>query len=192
MDPASPHFKRDIADSVFYYAARAAQNERVKICIATPEMRTAGWKYVHQQQLVLDGTFGVCTSRLLLWIAMGVDEAHHGIPVAMFLFSAPSGNRATHAGYDTEILAELLGEWKKWMGCSPDEAKRPFEPFVAMTDTDTKERGALLRIWPDIILLLCKFHVRQCWKNKRSTLFNKQVTHWKSYLESRAQNLEEL
>ncbi|EIW63778.1 uncharacterized protein TRAVEDRAFT_97696, partial [Trametes versicolor FP-101664 SS1] len=191
LDPTSPHYKRDIADSIFHYAARAENEERFKVCIATPEMRTAAWKYCHQKQLVLDGTFGVCTSKLLLWIAMGVDEAHHGVPVAMFLFSAPSGNRATHAGYDTEILTEILGSWRDWMGKSPDEANIPFEPFVAMTDTDQKERGALLNLWPNIILLLCKFHVRQCWKNKRNSLYNKQAPHWRSYLESRAQTLEE-
>ncbi|KAL7278680.1 hypothetical protein ACG7TL_007682 [Trametes sanguinea] len=147
LDPGSPYYKPKIAESIFYYAARAEKEERFKVCIATPEMRDAAWKYCHGQQLVLDGTFGVCTSRLLLWIAMGVDEARHGIPVAMFLFSAPTGNRATHAGYDTEILTELLTKWKTWMGTSrtagprhsPSEPASSFEPFVGMTDTDTKD-----------------------------------------------------
>ncbi|KAI0358662.1 hypothetical protein OH77DRAFT_1375718, partial [Trametes cingulata] len=188
LDPSSPHYKHEIATSVFHYAARAEQNDRFKVCIATPEMREAAWKYCHHKQLVLDGTFGVCTSRLLLWIAMGVDEARHGVPVAMFLFSAPSGSRATHAGYNSEILTELLGKWRDWMG---SRAGEPFEPFAAMTDTDTKERTALLRIWPAIVLLLCKFHVRQCWTNKRNLLFNKQPAFWRAYLESRTRSLEE-
>lgn len=188
LDSGSPHYKPDIAKSVFHYAARADKDERLKVCIATPEMRDAGWKYCDQKQLILDGTFGVCTSRLLLWIAMGVDNVGHGIPVAMFLFSAPSGNRATHAGYDTAILTELLTEWKTWMGTRIDHE---FTPCVGMTDTDTKERAALLKVWPDIILLLCKFHVRQCWTNKRNTLFNKLSAFWRSYVEGRARTLEE-
>lgn len=105
-----------MADSISHYAARVEQNERFSVCIAPPEMREAAWKYCHHQQLIVDGTFGVCTSRLLVWIAMGVDESNRGIPVAMFLFSAPSGTRATHAGYDTKILTELLTHWRVWMG----------------------------------------------------------------------------
>jgi len=34
-----------------------------------------------------------------------------------------------------------------------------------MTDTDVKERGPLSRVWPGISLLLCYFHLSQCWKN---------------------------
>jgi hypothetical protein len=71
---------------------------------------------------------------------MGVDDDGHGIPVAMFLFSAPTRTKATHAGYDTNILAKLLEKWKMSFG-QKDGAT--FEPCVAMTDTDTKERGAL-------------------------------------------------
>lgn len=189
LDPSSPHYKPEVATSIFHYAARVEESEeRLKVCIATPEMREAAWKYCHGKQLILDGTFGVCTSRLLLWIAMGVDEAGHGIPVALFLFSAPTGTRATHAGYDTNIITELLTEWKTWMGTREDGG---FAPCVGMTDSDTKERAALLRVWPDIILLLCKFHLRQCWTNKRNSLFSKLPPFWRSYVEGRARTLEE-
>ncbi|CAG8817506.1 3764_t:CDS:1, partial [Gigaspora rosea] len=41
-----------------------------------------------------------------------------------------------------------------------------FSPHVAMTDTDIKERKPLLKLWPEIILLLCYFHISQCWKNE--------------------------
>ena len=94
-------------------------------------------------QLVLDGTFGLCTSRLLVWIALGVDNGGRGVPVATTLFFSPTGSRFTHVGYDTTILTELLGEWKKWLGSRGGE---PFTPHVAITDTDFKARGALLRV----------------------------------------------
>ncbi|KAI0645944.1 hypothetical protein C8Q79DRAFT_927035 [Trametes meyenii] len=142
LDQSSPHYKCEVADAVFHYAPRAERDECFMVCIATPEMCDAAWKYCHHKQLVLDGTFGVCTSRLLLWIAMGIDKAGHGIPMAMFLFLAPSGTRATHAGYNTDILATLLGKWRDWMGSRPGDGI--FEPFVGMTDTDTKEQAALL------------------------------------------------
>ena len=67
-------------------------------------MDAAAWEYGHHSQVMLDGTFGVCTTRLLLFIAMAVDEQGKGVPIAFFLFSAPTGNRATHAGYNTAIL----------------------------------------------------------------------------------------
>ena len=80
----------------------------------------------------------------------------------------PTGSQATHAGYDTDILIELLGEWVLALGKGCGNVS--FCPKVAITDTDVKEHGALLRIWPSVYLLLCKFHVRNSWSNKRKTL----------------------
>ncbi|KAI0695371.1 hypothetical protein BC835DRAFT_1414886 [Cytidiella melzeri] len=188
LNPDSTHFKPDLHKSVFQYSARASEGERLKISISTPEMKDAAWAFCHKKQLVLDGTFGLCTSRLLVWIALGVDESGHGLPVAMFLFSAPSGNRATHAGYDTNILAELLSGWKSWLGERHGER---FTPYAAITDTDFKERGALLRVWSDLILLLCKFHIRQCWTNKRKSSLPRSESHWRIYANSRLLTLEE-
>lgn len=45
-----------------------------------------------------------------------------------------------------------------------------FHSPVSITDTDLKERNALLEVFPKIWLLLCKFHLRQAWKNHRSQL----------------------
>ncbi|CAG8550387.1 34428_t:CDS:2, partial [Racocetra persica] len=42
-----------------------------------------------------------------------------------------------------------------------------------MTDIDIKERKLLAKIWPEIILLLCFFHISQCCKNE----INKQLGH---------------
>jgi hypothetical protein len=62
-----------------------------------------------------------------------------------------------------------------------------------MTDMDTKERGALTRVWPRIKLLLCKFHIRQCWTNKRESLLGKKETDFfKIQVEKRLRTLEEL
>lgn len=189
LNPQSPNYKSSIAEVVFYYAARTDTNDRLKVCISTPEMRNAAWTYCHKKQIVIDGTFGLCTSRLLLWIALGVDESGAGVPVAMFLFSAPTGTRATHAGYDTTILTELLSSWKAWLGTCNNE---PFQPFVAITDTDAKERGALILIWEDIILILCRFHVRQCWTNRRKQVLSKgEANIWKTITKSQLSSLEE-
>lgn len=191
MNPESPHFCPEIHDSVFHYSARCEQGDRLKVCISTPAMDEAAWKYGHQNQIILDGTFGVCSSRMLLFIAMGIDEDGHGVPLALFLFSAPTGSRATHAGYNQEILQELLSSWKVHLSRGHSCI---FTPYVCITDTDTKERGALIGVWPNIWLLLCKFHLRQCWTNKRKTLKLvpgvEDSDFWKDYAHGQFLSLE--
>ena len=193
LDPASPTFKPSLCQAIFYYRTRLCKEDRLKVYISTLEMDKAVWRYVHHNQLIIDGTFGVCSSRLLLFIAMGIDDSGKGLPVTLFLFSAPTGNQATHAGYNKAILRELLEEWKTHLSKGH---QTQFTPYVAITDTDTKERGALLDVWTDIWLLLCKFHVRQCWTNKRKTLkltSSKSLGEkdfWKHHIHSRLQNME--
>jgi hypothetical protein len=147
-------------------------------------MKNAAWKHVHQGQVILDGTFGVCSSQLLLFIALGVDGDGNGVPITLFLFSAPTGNRAMHAGYNTAILQKLLYQWKTHLGQRDGQG---FTPFVAITDTDTKECGALLNVWPEIILLLCKFHLRQCWTNHRKKALQE---FWKNHVREQLRGLE--
>ncbi|EPQ51420.1 hypothetical protein GLOTRDRAFT_96192 [Gloeophyllum trabeum ATCC 11539] len=157
MDPTSPNFRNDIQESVFYYSKHADAGEQLKVCICTEDMEKSAWQYVHQSTILLDGTFGICTSRLLLFVVMGVDARRKGIPLALFLFSAPTGSRATHAGYSTSILAELLQHWRDSLSGRKGVA---FCPYVAITNTDIKGHRALLLVWPEIWLLLCKFHLR--------------------------------
>lgn len=163
LNPHSPNFRSEISEAVFHYSKRAERGDRFEVCISTPEMCEAAHKYAHHSQMVLDGTFGVCSSRLLLFIALAIDDDRKGLPIAFFLFSASTGAKATHASYNTAILTKLLAAWKA------DIVRRygAFEPRSCITDTDTKERGALLNVWASIILLLCKFHLRQCWTNNR-------------------------
>ena len=193
LNPKHSDYKPALYQAVFYYCSRSARNERLKVCISTKEMDMSAWKYGHKSQIILDGTFGVCSTRLLLFIIMGVNEKGRGVPLAMLLFSAPTGNRATHAGYNTDILAELIGEWKSHLGQQNND---PFCPFAAITDTDTKERLALVRLWPPIILLLCQFHVRQCWTNKRKKLFQSAKNEdpgkgfWREHILNRFHSLE--
>ncbi|KAI0045269.1 hypothetical protein FA95DRAFT_1607832 [Auriscalpium vulgare] len=183
LDPQSSGYRADFRRSVYQYVPRTATNDRFKLCICTPEMEQAAWTYVHGGQLILDGTFGLCSSRILVWIAMGINADRKGVPVAFMMFSAPSGSKATHAGYNTAVITELLQDWKDWLEGRPLANGRLFIPLSAITDTDPKERGALIIVWTAILLLLCLFHVRQCWKNKRhaliETVAGEVTTYWK-------------
>ncbi|TFK78557.1 hypothetical protein K466DRAFT_507120 [Polyporus arcularius HHB13444] len=165
LNPRSSLYKPTFADAVFHYSARAAKGERFEVCIATQDMRTAAWKYSHGSQMILDGTFGLCDRKVLLFIVMGIDEKARGVPLAFLMFSAPSGNQHTAAGYNTAILTKLLSAWRTSLGTRNDAS---FTPRVVITDTDFKERGALLSVFPELWLLICKFHLRQSWRNHRA------------------------
>ena len=138
-------------------------------------MKDAAWQYAHHSQLILDGTFRVCDKRILLFIMMGVDENRKGVLLAFLLFSAPSGNRKTCAGYNMEIIAKLLNKWRDSLGRRNGKS---FEAWVAITDTDLMECGALILVFPRIWLLICRFHLRQSWWNHwNKVLKGKSPTH---------------
>ena len=149
--PDSPQFNQTPHDTIFHCGPQVTQGERFEVCIATPEMWEAAWKYAHQSQIILDGTFGVCDKKILLFIIMGIDENKKGVPLAFLLFSAPSGNWHTAAGYNTEIIVKLIEEWKKSLGAQ-----------------NGKELEAWVRLWTQIWLLICKFYIRQSWQNHQN------------------------
>jgi hypothetical protein len=66
-----------------------------------------------------------------------------------------------------DILAKLLKIWRISLETFADG--KPFYVLVAITDTDLKEHGALIRVFPGV-LLICKFNLRQSWRNHRNKL----------------------
>jgi hypothetical protein len=177
LDPHSTTHNPILSRTIFHYLPRTIANERFELCMASSEMHEAAWRYGHGKQLMVDGTFGICNRRILLFIVMVIDENNHGIPVAFFFFSAPETNRMTSSGYDTAILVKLMTSWRSRVSeYGRQYGYQPFEPAVAITDTDIKERKALVTVWPNIQLLLCKFHLLQCWRNSRNKLLAKSGT----------------
>ena len=81
LDPKHCDFKPVLAEAIFHYHARAERSERLKVCIATPDMDAAAWLYGHKNQIILDGIFGVCSSHLLVFIMMSKDEENKGVPL---------------------------------------------------------------------------------------------------------------
>ncbi|THU96489.1 hypothetical protein K435DRAFT_664429, partial [Dendrothele bispora CBS 962.96] len=163
FDHLPSNVQKLIREAIFHYEPIAKRGDILKVYISTPEMDEAAHKYVHNGQLLLDGTFGVASSQILLFIAMGIDEQRKGVPVALFLFSAPPDAKATHANYDTSILTEMLFSWLRHM----IRKFAVFAPVAAITDNDARERAALLAVWPEIILILCKYHAHERWINSR-------------------------
>ncbi|KAK4698364.1 hypothetical protein P7C70_g7914, partial [Phenoliferia sp. Uapishka_3] len=163
LDKQSDSFKSELSAAITGYHPRTEEHDRFQLIIQTDDMKTSAWKHGHQKQIIMDGTFGVCSSKILVFITMAIDHEGHGVPLAFMLFSPPPKNRATQAGYDTHILTELLASWKESLGVN--RLGESFRPKLAITDTDSKERGALNAVFPGIILRLCRYHLRQCWKN---------------------------
>jgi hypothetical protein len=168
----SPHYRAQIDINVPYFRSHAVDEERFQAVVITEQMRDAAWRYGHGSQMILDGTFGVSTESILCFILMVVDEDYRGIPVGFLLFSALPHHLAVHGSYDTDIMTTMLREWKRGI-----ERDRPgeFIPHSCLTDNDSKERGALLRVWEDITLLLCRYHLRQSWGNARRDKFPKRL-----------------
>jgi len=106
--------------------------------------------------MMLDRTFGVCNKKMLLFIIMGIDEKHHGIPLAFLLFFTPSVNKANiiwiqHCNLGT--LAEPMVQRPQVI------QQETICGSVVVTDTDLKKQAVLMQVFPDVWLLLYKFHV---------------------------------
>ncbi|KAJ7171460.1 hypothetical protein C8R46DRAFT_1162244 [Mycena filopes] len=139
-----------------YHTTLAAAIFHYSARAAKDDRLEAAWKYGYKSQIVVDGTFGICDN-----------EDKKGVPLAFLIFSAPSGNQLSSSGYDADILTKLLKIWRTSL-----EQFRGGKSFYVL------ERIALLRVFPGIVLLICKFHLRQSWRNHR----NKLVTEVKARL----------
>lgn len=120
------------------------------------------WHYGHKKLLLLDGTFGINSSKSLLFIGMVVNAENKGIPIMFFHFTARKTAAAAHADYDGALLTDLLARWKIAMG--QNKAGEDFEITVVFNN-DTRERNALSTVFPNALLLLCRFHMAQAWRN---------------------------
>ena len=172
----------DIKAATLHYKPRRLEEDRLELILSTSDQRQAAWKHGHQRWIHLDGTFGASKHKVLLFILLVVDDNNKGIPVSYFLFTPPSSNKHTAAGYSTEVLTHLFTIYKEKMTKDLRETSgkpnhEEFRPLVAMTDTDYKERGALAAVWPGIRLLICYFHVRQCWKNEMRKQLGRGGSH---------------
>ncbi|CAD6958234.1 unnamed protein product [Tilletia controversa] len=163
MQKSQSSYKADIAASIVYYQPLTSSSWRLRIIITTQEMQDAAWKYGHNGQLVMDGTFGVSSTKILLFVLLTVDVTGRGLPIGYLIFTPLHGQR-THAGYDTAVLRELLINWSSALGTRHG---MQFAPKLAITDTCVRERAAIKSVWPDIQLRLCTFHVRQAWNNHK-------------------------
>jgi hypothetical protein len=153
-----------MTDACLYYKACGDDpSDRFIIIISTPEQRSMAWRHGHKKLLLLDGTFGINSARSLLFIGMAINNENKGIPIVFFHFTARKTSAATHGDYDGPLLQDLLSRWKQAMG--RNDAGEDFEIKVVFTDNDTRERNALSAVFPGALLLLCRFHTAQAWRN---------------------------
>jgi hypothetical protein len=112
----------------------------LEIIICSQDQQEYAWKYGHQSLILLDGTFGISKHKLLLFIMMVIDDNNKGIPITFILFTPPSHNRMTSAGYDGKILERLLTIFRDNISTLYQQKHSNdiliFSPIVPMTDTD--------------------------------------------------------
>ena len=159
-NPPSPYLT---ASLLFYRPLGEGNLDRLELILATERQRQMAWKFGHRKMMLMDGTFGVCSTCVLVFFLMVVDDRNVGVPVATIIFMPKKDAKAGHASYDGPLLCDLLQQWVNRMGTN--DAGETFDLRVGMTDNDTRERFALTQIWPNSLLLLCVFHIWQAWRN---------------------------
>ncbi|KAH6902654.1 hypothetical protein BKA70DRAFT_1228940 [Coprinopsis sp. MPI-PUGE-AT-0042] len=100
--------------NLHYQAHTQGQTDHFEFIICTPEMKKAAWEHGHKWQVLMDLTFGFCSTPALLLILMAVDkETGRGLPIGFILFTPKEKAKAVHADYNTEILTRLLRLYKE-------------------------------------------------------------------------------
>ncbi|KAF9499182.1 hypothetical protein BDN71DRAFT_1384280, partial [Pleurotus eryngii] len=91
-------------------------NNWLMLILSTPKQQEMAWKYVHHHQVLMDGTFSVCSSAILIFFLMAIDKYNIGILTATIIFTLKQDAKAAHASYDNAILKDVLACWKAGMG----------------------------------------------------------------------------
>ncbi|RKO90792.1 hypothetical protein BDK51DRAFT_30954 [Blyttiomyces helicus] len=60
----------NVRDAVFHYLPKTATSDRFEPGIASPSMLEAVWCYGHGKLILIDGTFGMCLQKILLFVVM--------------------------------------------------------------------------------------------------------------------------
>ncbi|GAA5910214.1 hypothetical protein JCM5296_007222 [Sporobolomyces johnsonii] len=124
--------------ATFSYSARKTQSALLTLGIMTEEMKDNPIKFGHRWQLIMDGTFGVCSKMMSLFILMVLDEQGKGMR-----FSALPKHTFTAGSYGTEVLTRMLMGWKNAVS---ESMNKPFAPRLVTTDTDVKECNVALAV----------------------------------------------
>ncbi|GJE99378.1 hypothetical protein PsYK624_156320 [Phanerochaete sordida] len=152
-----------LTEALIHYQPHVpGENDCFMLLLSTPQQREMAWKFEHKRQLIMDGTFGVCSARLLLFILLVINDCNHGIPVAWYFFSAKEDHTRVHASYDGAVLTAGVQHFKEALG--RNATGEEFEIVVANTDNDSREQTAISAAFPRVTLLLCSFHTWQSWR----------------------------
>ncbi|PCH35933.1 hypothetical protein WOLCODRAFT_20228 [Wolfiporia cocos MD-104 SS10] len=84
-------------------------SDRFIIIISTPQQWQLAWKHSHHQLMFLDGTFGFCSARMLLFTPMALNDLKRGVPLGHIIFSACESTKSSsvHANYNRPARDEI-------------------------------------------------------------------------------------
>ena len=98
----------ELGDScLFYQNLGLGNDDRLILILSTPWQREMAWAYGHQKQMLLDSTFGVCSTCVLVFFLMAIDDRNVSIPVATILFTPKKDAKAVgKAAAQDAVLSE--------------------------------------------------------------------------------------
>ena len=93
----------------------------------------------------MDATYRVVQWGLPFFLLVVVDEHHFSFPAAYFMVAEESAISIA------EVIARIKGLVPIW------------DPGVFIMDKSDAEIGAVKRVFPNAVIILCEFHVKQAW-----------------------------
>lgn len=110
----------------------------------------------NSEEIYVDGTFKCCLKYFLQLFTLHIFDNGHYIPLAFCLLP----------NKDTETYAEAFRLIKE--RC--EEMQVAFNPRRVIVDFEKGIHRALIKIWPSIIIIGCRFHLGQSWFRKMQEL----------------------
>ena len=93
----------------------------------------------------VDATYRVVQWGLPFFLLVVVDEHHESFPVAYFMVAEETDISIV------EVFVRIKGLVPKW------------DPGVFIMDKSDAEIGAVKKVFPNAVIILCEFHVKQAW-----------------------------
>lgn len=93
----------------------------------------------------VDATYRVVQWGLPFFLLVVVDEHNFSFPAAYFMVAEESEISIA------EVMARIKGLVPQW------------DPGVFIMDKSDAEIGAVKRVFPNAVIILCEFHVKQAW-----------------------------
>jgi hypothetical protein len=89
--------------------------EQLVLILSTARQQEMAWKFGHNHQILMDGTFGACSTQVLVFFLMAVDDRNVGVPIATILSTPKKDAKAAHASARASKAMDIRhGNRQEW------------------------------------------------------------------------------